>query len=213
MAKSFDKLKDLKIKPKPLTVAGRVASNVQLLNIAKNALNQGKKIPGPLRNVIRGVELGYKAVKTGEKLLKNKRSMVTFVKPDTPPKFKQVIEGATKFSLKPLPKQTLQRQIARSDYKERTSVNAAGKTKTISKWDLAKRNARIRKASRDVSMKRVDLIPAKLQPKGNIGTKAINQKYHDMALDKRPRINKENLQKIKDMIAPVAKKKTIKRYK
>ena len=47
----------------------------------------------------------------------------------------------------------------------------------------------------------------------DIGTKAINQKYHDMALDKRPRINKENLQKIKDMIAPVAKKKTIKRYK
>jgi hypothetical protein len=34
-----------------------------------------------------------------------------------------------------------------------------------------------------------------------------------MALDKPPRINKENLQRIKDMIAPVAKKKTMKRYK
>jgi hypothetical protein len=43
VAKPFDKLKNLKIKPKPLTVAGRVASNVQLLTIAKNALNQGKK--------------------------------------------------------------------------------------------------------------------------------------------------------------------------
>lgn len=219
MAKPFDKLKNLKIKPKPLTVAGRVASNVQLLTIAKNALNQGKKIPGPLRNVIRGVEIGYKAVQTINRVAKNRSGLVKYIKPDIPAKFKQVIDRGTKFSLKPLPKQALARQVARSEYKERTSVNAAGKTKTISKWDLKKRNARIKKAGKDVGMVEENLATPKYQPKENRAggglpaTKPHNQKFHDMALDKPPRINKENLQRIKDMIAPVAKKKTMKRYK
>ena len=104
--------------------------------------------------------------------------MVKYDKDYVPPKKFILKTEGNKHSLKPLPKWSKSSAVFRSQLKERTSIDASGKTK-------------VNRAAIDK--------PA---------TFARDTKFHNMASD-RPALNKVNIKKLKDMLSPVVKKKTV----
>jgi hypothetical protein len=184
------------------------------LSIANKAVTVAKTVPGPLRNVIKGVELVRQVGQVINRTRNIKQSMVKYDKNYVvPPKFRKMLEGTTKPSLKPLPKWSKSSAVFRSELKERTSINAAGKTKVISKNELRARNKNIKNIDK-IKVKEENIVPAKYQPKENRAaidkpaTYARDTKFHDMSAE-RPLINRVNIKKLRDMLSPVVKKKTV----
>ena len=183
------------------------------LSIANKALTVAKTLPGPLKNVIKGVEIVRQVKQVINRTRNIKQSMVKYDKDYVPPKKFILKTEGNKHSLKPLPKWSKSSAVFRSELKERTSIDASGKTKVISKKQLNARNKRIKNIDK-IKVKEENIVPAKYQPKENRATIdkpatfARDTKFHNMASD-RPALNKVNIKKLKDMLSPVVKKKTV----